>query len=414
MSWLLIGVVSLASGLLGSLGMGAGTVLLLYLRVYGGYDQFAAQGINLIFFLPIAVLSLILHAKNKLVSWKAAGLSIAAGLPMVFAGVWIGNFLGTEWLSKLFAVLLFFVGVREVLQKDPDKAKKKENHGQKRIKRKVWHGINAIPPVQNNTGGVNHIMNDSYNPKSKFSKFMAGKGFYIALAICVVGAGTAAWVAVDKTISRIDDSNSQIIEQQAPAASKEPAYGFPDLEEAGKAQNDVKVPSSSSSSATASSSSQAASSEEQKQSEEVAAQPAPQPSSYVLPISGEIFAPYSNGELVKNVTLKEWRTHDGIDIKSDKGTQVKAASDGKVSAVRDDPLWGMTIEILHEDGVTSVYCGLAKDVTVKQGDKVKVGQAIGVIGDIPCEISLDPHLHFAMKSDGKWVDPLKAMGKVVE
>ena len=58
MSWLLIGVVSLASGLLGSLGMGAGTVLLLYLRVYGGYDQFAAQGINLIFFLPIAVLSL--------------------------------------------------------------------------------------------------------------------------------------------------------------------------------------------------------------------------------------------------------------------------------------------------------------------------------------------------------------------
>ena len=47
-------------------------------------------------------------------------------------------------------------------------------------------------------------MNDSYNPKSKFSKFMAGKGFYIALAICVVGAGTAAWVAVDKTIDRID------------------------------------------------------------------------------------------------------------------------------------------------------------------------------------------------------------------
>ena len=51
-------------------------------------------------------------------------------------------------------------------------------------------------------------MNDSYNPKSKFSKFMAGKGFYIALAICVYGAGTVAWVAVDKSIDRIDQNNN--------------------------------------------------------------------------------------------------------------------------------------------------------------------------------------------------------------
>ncbi len=58
-------------------------------------------------------------------------------------------------------------------------------------------------------------MNDSYNPKSKFSKFMAGKGFYVALAICVMGAGTAAWVAVDRTIDRIDDNNNRIIEQQS-------------------------------------------------------------------------------------------------------------------------------------------------------------------------------------------------------
>ena len=34
-------------------------------------------------------------------------------------------------------------------------------------------------------------MNDSYNPKSKFSKFMAGKGFYVALAICVMEIGRA-------------------------------------------------------------------------------------------------------------------------------------------------------------------------------------------------------------------------------
>lgn len=80
--------------------------------------------------------------------------------------------------------------------------------------------------------------------------------------------------------------------------------------------------------------------------------------------------------------------------------------------MRDDPLMGMTIEILHHDDITSIYCGLDKKTSVKEGDSVQVGQAIGTVGDIPCEISLDPHLHFAMKVGGAWVDPLKTMGKV--
>lgn len=255
-------------------------------------------------------------------------------------------------------------------------------------------------------------MNDSYNPKSKFSKFMAGKGFYIALAVCVVGAGTAAWVAVDKTIARIDDSNNQVISEKAP--TKEPSYGFPDLEEAGKAQGGVNVPSSSASSSTAPSSSSKAQPAPSQPSAAVAARPTQQPLSFILPISGEVFAPFSNGELVKNVTLKEWRTHDGIDIKATLGTPIKAVCAGKVSVVRDDPLMGMTVEILHENKVTSVYCGLTKQVSVKQGETVKVGQTIGTVGEIPSEISLDPHLHFSMRTGEKWVDPLKTMGKVAE
>ena len=108
MSWIVIAVVSLLSGLLGSLGMGAGAVLLLYLRVFGGVEQFEAQGINLIFFLPIAVLSILLHA----------GVCILAGLPAVFLGVWLGGLAGGPLLSKLFAGLLLIIGVRELFQKD--------------------------------------------------------------------------------------------------------------------------------------------------------------------------------------------------------------------------------------------------------------------------------------------------------
>ena len=75
---------------------------------------------------------------------------------------------------------------------------------------------------------------------------------------------------------------------------------------------------------------------------------------------------------------------------------------------------GMTVEILHQDGITSVYAGLDKEVLVQEGDEVKVTQPIGSVGEIPSEISLDPHLHFAIKVDGQWADPLKTMGKVVE
>ncbi len=259
-------------------------------------------------------------------------------------------------------------------------------------------------------------MSDQYNPKSKFSKFLEGKGFYAALAVCVVGAGTAAWMAVDKTISRIDQAPSSSIAEQAPKAPQT-TYGFPDLEEAGKAQSGVSVTPSSSapaSSSTAAPSSPKTPSKDTVPSEpsaEVKAQPAPQNSSFVLPLSGEIFGPYSNGELVKNDTLKEWRTHDGIDIKAEPGAVVKAVCDGTVTVVRDDPLMGMTVEILHHDEITSIYCGLSKQLNIKQGDTVQVGQPIGTIGEIPSEISSASHLHFAIKVAGVWADPLKVMDK---
>ena len=117
MSWPVIIAVSLASGLLGSLGMGAGAVLLLYLRVFGGVGQFEAQGINFIFFLPIAVLSIVFHARNGLISWKATGVCILAGLPAVLLGVWLGGLAGGGLLGKLFAGLLLIIGVRELFQK---------------------------------------------------------------------------------------------------------------------------------------------------------------------------------------------------------------------------------------------------------------------------------------------------------
>ena len=60
----------------------------------------------------------------------------------------------------------------------------------------------------------------------------------------------------------------------------------------------------------------------------------------VSPLSGETVAAFSMDELAYSETLADWRTHDGIDIKADAGTQVLAASSGTVLSVADDDLMG--------------------------------------------------------------------------
>lgn len=121
MSGVWLTVAAFLSGLLGGLGMGAGAVLLLYLRLFTDMEQMAAQGVNLLFFLPIAALSLCMHAKNKLVKWRAAGLCVLAGLPMVWAGSMLAGVLPGQWLSRVFACLLAVIGVRELFYREKKK-----------------------------------------------------------------------------------------------------------------------------------------------------------------------------------------------------------------------------------------------------------------------------------------------------
>ena len=52
---------------------------------------------------------------------------------------------------------------------------------------------------------------DNQNHDSKFSRFLSGKGFYVALALCLVGTAAAAWVAIDSTQNAIlEESSSQL------------------------------------------------------------------------------------------------------------------------------------------------------------------------------------------------------------
>jgi murein DD-endopeptidase MepM/ murein hydrolase activator NlpD len=94
-----------------------------------------------------------------------------------------------------------------------------------------------------------------------------------------------------------------------------------------------------------------------------------------------------------------------MDIAADRGVDVLAAADGVVSEVKNDPLWGTVITIDHPDGCQSIYSGLNSAVPISAGDRVIGKQAIGKVDSVPCEISDESHMHFAMKREGAWIDP---------
>lgn len=120
-----------------------------------------------------------------------------------------------------------------------------------------------------------------------------------------------------------------------------------------------------------------------------------------------IINPFSGSELVKNETTGSWQTHNGIDIAAEVGTEVCAVSAGQITAVNEDPLWGITVIIDHYNGFVTKYCSLAKDLNVQKGDTVVSGDVIGVLGDTAdIESSLPPHLHFEILHNGTYEDPL--------
>lgn len=128
---------------------------------------------------------------------------------------------------------------------------------------------------------------------------------------------------------------------------------------------------------------------------------------FVMPLKGKIINPFSNGELVKSETLGYWETHDGIDIKGKVGKKVVAMTAGTVKKVIDDPLFGTEIIIDHGNNIEGHYYNLKKAVDVAEGDTVNSGEKIGAVGKTAdVESKLPAHLHFGIKQNGKWIDPI--------
>ena len=130
------------------------------------------------------------------------------------------------------------------------------------------------------------------------------------------------------------------------------------------------------------------------------------PMKTTAPVSGETVAGYAVECLSYNQTTRDWRTHNGVDIGAEAGTQVVAAADGVVYTTYVDDLMGTTVVIRHENGYVSCYASLAEELSVSAGDQVTMGQVIGTVGETALiENAIGPHVHFSVTHDDEKMDP---------
>ncbi len=146
---------------------------------------------------------------------------------------------------------------------------------------------------------------------------------------------------------------------------------------------------------------------ETNETKETKAEPKEEKVNFKVPLKGEIIREYARDSLVYSNTLQEWVTHNGIDIKADKTSVVKAVANGKVSAIKNDPRYGLTVIITHDSGYQSVYSNLLTSEFVIKGEQVEAGQSIGTVGNSASfEIADEYHLHFELLKNNEYVDPV--------
>ena len=256
---------------------------------------------------------------------------------------------------------------------------------------------------------------DKKNAGSRVEDFFAGKGFYIVLLLCVSVIGVSAWSMISGgsakrtevretlPVSAVSDDPAVAAGKTLPAVVAEPPH----------TAAPKPAPSAAPTSAPTAAPKPTEAPKKPVETQAAAtptptAAPKPQPAAsyFIWPVSGTVENDYSMTALVFDRTMQDWRTHDGVDIAADLGTQVRAAAAGTVSGVYYDERMGATVTISHGGGVESLYANLAGTPTVSAGEVVGVGQVIGAVGDTALfEVAEVSHLHFAMTRDGQSADP---------
>ncbi len=107
----------LMSGIIGGMGLGGGAVLIIYLTVFKNMEQLRAQGINLLFFIPIAITAVVIYALKKQIKWSITLPLALGGIFGAIGGFFLTDIIGGNFTAKLFGGFLILLGLKELFFK---------------------------------------------------------------------------------------------------------------------------------------------------------------------------------------------------------------------------------------------------------------------------------------------------------
>lgn len=107
-------VFGIIAGIITSLGMGGGAILILLLNLFTDLDQHLIQGINLIFFIPTSIAAIILNIKNKTIDYKVSTKIICFGIIGALIGSYISFVIDEKFLKKCFGIFLIIIAIFEI------------------------------------------------------------------------------------------------------------------------------------------------------------------------------------------------------------------------------------------------------------------------------------------------------------
>jgi murein DD-endopeptidase MepM/ murein hydrolase activator NlpD len=260
----------------------------------------------------------------------------------------------------------------------------------------------------------------------KLLRFLNGKGFYIALVLCLAALGGSGWflwqefhtardlaaqvnqvqsVTVDSADTSVDpepEPEPQELPSPAPVQETAAPLLLPEEEEEAEEPEEDEDEADGEVLTEPEETDVLSPVEELPADDEAVASAA-----WVWPLEGQVVSAFSADSLSYNAALKDWRTHDGVDLSAQLGDPVAAAHAGTVIAVRDDVLLGKTVTMDLGDGLTACYGNLNEEVSVESGETLSAGDPIGTVGETAAgEHNDQPWLHFSLEQDGTAVDPL--------
>lgn len=107
-------IVGTLLGFLAGLGIGGGSLLVLWLTFVIGLDPITVRGINLLFFLPSALIAICFRWHQGAIPWKKILPAMVAGCATALLFSWLGESFNVSFLKKIFGAVLILTGLKEL------------------------------------------------------------------------------------------------------------------------------------------------------------------------------------------------------------------------------------------------------------------------------------------------------------